>query len=237
MLISKLLLPVLFSLYQVLPHDNQAHDISLERSELPAIPDPTGFNGAFVGVHDGVLIFAGGANYPGKPVWAGVAKQWYDDIYVLSRDSDIPENGTPGIQGGSIEAAPAIATGRSEIVVLGGVGGPNQHLMERMAISHRAKELKDGLKTVSDATERKAIVDQIAEHQQRLTDLIKKISFSKRIISYNTETDSWRNAGILPGQSQAVNRAVYFEGGIVIPGGEVGPGVRANSIILGKISE
>ncbi|HUQ70332.1 MAG TPA: hypothetical protein VM165_12455 [Planctomycetaceae bacterium] len=53
-------------------------------SELPSLPDTVGLAGAFVGVSNGALIVAGGANFPtGKP-WDGAKKIWHDEVYVLT---------------------------------------------------------------------------------------------------------------------------------------------------------
>jgi N-acetylneuraminic acid mutarotase len=53
-------------------------------SELPPLPDSVGLAGAFVGVSNGALLVAGGANFPtGKP-WDGAPKVWHDDVYVLT---------------------------------------------------------------------------------------------------------------------------------------------------------
>ncbi|MEZ6124503.1 MAG: sodium/solute symporter [Planctomycetaceae bacterium] len=49
---------------------------------LPELPNDLGVAGPFAGVHNDALIVAGGANFP-LPVWE-TAKQWVDDVYVLS---------------------------------------------------------------------------------------------------------------------------------------------------------
>ncbi|MCB0687851.1 MAG: sodium/solute symporter, partial [Saprospiraceae bacterium] len=51
--------------------------------EMPTIPDKEGFAGMYAGVSHGVLIVAGGANFPEKRPWQGGVKQWYDHIYLL----------------------------------------------------------------------------------------------------------------------------------------------------------
>ncbi len=50
---------------------------------LPPIPDKEGFAYPFAGAHDGRLIVAGGANFPGKRPWEGGTKVWYDTVFVL----------------------------------------------------------------------------------------------------------------------------------------------------------
>lgn len=54
----------------------------------PATEFQSGLAGAFSGVHNDVLIIAGGANFPdGKP-WEGGMKAWHDDIFILKKESD-----------------------------------------------------------------------------------------------------------------------------------------------------
>jgi len=50
---------------------------------LPDFPLAPGVAGVLAGRHDGVLIAAGGANFPGRPPWEGGVKKTYDDIFVL----------------------------------------------------------------------------------------------------------------------------------------------------------
>ena len=64
----------------------------LNWQQLPELPPPVnarqqpGLAGAFVGVHQDVLIIAGGANFPNQPPWQGGQKVWWDDIYVLQKN-------------------------------------------------------------------------------------------------------------------------------------------------------
>ena len=50
---------------------------------LPDLPDREGFAGSFAGTSHGVLIVAGGANFPGAKPWEGGKKVWYDTVFVL----------------------------------------------------------------------------------------------------------------------------------------------------------
>lgn len=54
---------------------------------FPPLPDPIGFAGSFVGVHNGALIVAGGANFPDAPPWEAGKKVWHDRIHVMTRDA------------------------------------------------------------------------------------------------------------------------------------------------------
>lgn len=68
---------------------------------LPDLPDPIGFGGPIVGVHSGVLIVAGGANFPGDPPWSvdgrpPGTKVWHERIYALEPpDSTTPDAPPP----------------------------------------------------------------------------------------------------------------------------------------------
>lgn len=51
--------------------------------QLPPYPQAPGMAGMMVGQHDGVLIAAGGANFPDLRPWEGGKKKIHDEIYVL----------------------------------------------------------------------------------------------------------------------------------------------------------
>ncbi|AQQ70471.1 Na(+)/glucose symporter [Limihaloglobus sulfuriphilus] len=58
-------------------------------SNLPGLPPASqrdlqpGVAGAFAGSHNGVLILAGGANFPEDMPWEGGKKLWHDDIFIM----------------------------------------------------------------------------------------------------------------------------------------------------------
>jgi len=62
---------------------------------LPSLPDPHGFAGMCGGVSHGALVLAGGANFPGRPPWAGGIKAWHDRTFVLERPDAHWQAGAP----------------------------------------------------------------------------------------------------------------------------------------------
>ena len=44
-----------------------------------------GFAGPVAGVHNAVLVIAGGSNFPGSMPWLGGKKKYYDDVFVYSK--------------------------------------------------------------------------------------------------------------------------------------------------------
>ena len=65
--------------------------------DLPALPNPIGLGGPIVGVHEGTLIVAGGANFPDDPPWSvrgrpPGTKAWHTAIYALQRGGPIDDS-------------------------------------------------------------------------------------------------------------------------------------------------
>ena len=65
------------------PRITAARQSALTWTRLPDLPDPLGVAGPFIGVHKGVLVVAGGANFP-RPIWES-QKLWRRKIHVLIR--------------------------------------------------------------------------------------------------------------------------------------------------------
>jgi N-acetylneuraminic acid mutarotase len=58
--------------------------IAPEWTRRPPYPLAPGMAGIIAGAHGGVLIAAGGANFPGKMPWDGGKKVYYDEIFVIA---------------------------------------------------------------------------------------------------------------------------------------------------------
>ncbi|MGC4235116.1 MAG: galactose oxidase [Niabella sp.] len=68
-------------------NENGSHKKAVLRwLQLPQVPDPVGFAGAFAGTSHNYLLVAGGANFPeGARPWSGGVKQWNDKIFALHK--------------------------------------------------------------------------------------------------------------------------------------------------------
>ncbi|OED34857.1 hypothetical protein AB832_06810 [Flavobacteriaceae bacterium (ex Bugula neritina AB1)] len=87
-----LLLPLIGGLF--LTGQSQENASQINWDQLPALPPAIGENiqpglaGAFIGIHEDVLILAGGANFPNGPAWEGGKKVYHKAIYVLGKAKD-----------------------------------------------------------------------------------------------------------------------------------------------------
>ena len=70
----------------------QPHHISWKlAATLPpasGAAEQPGFAGMMAGVHNGRLILAGGANFPGSMPWMGGKKQFYAGVYIFRKDGN-----------------------------------------------------------------------------------------------------------------------------------------------------
>jgi cyclically-permuted mutarotase family protein len=87
---------------------------------LPPLPDTLGVARPFAGVCDGVLLLAGGSNFPDKPAAEGGAKVCHDDIFILTADGRW-RNGGKLLHGPVAEGIP-VAT-PAGVACLGGMDG------------------------------------------------------------------------------------------------------------------
>jgi len=113
-------------------------DLTLDWRQLPPLPDPIGFAGAFTGINGCALIVAGGANFPEKMPWEGGRKVWYQSAFVLDHPNGVWRGGyqLPRPLGYGVSV-----TTREGIVCIGG-SDARQHVRDVFLLVWRAGELK-----------------------------------------------------------------------------------------------
>lgn len=146
------------------------------------------------------------------------------DLYASVYSFDLKENTwSPKSQlPNSLTAGSGIAMGASYILLFGGDQGEIFHKIEKLAVeiaNEKNVEVKDRL------------IQQINQLQ------ISHPGFSKEVLLYNTITDVWTVADSIPFDTQVTTTAVRWGDDIVIPTGEIKPGVRTPRIIRGSISK
>lgn len=83
-----LLLAVMLAGCSQPPTSKPNHMITCTWNKLPDLPGMAdtaslGVSAPFVGISNGMLLVAGGCNFPDKPVTEGGAKRYYSDIFAL----------------------------------------------------------------------------------------------------------------------------------------------------------
>jgi sialidase-1 len=109
-------------------------------ARLPNLPDAHGLAGAYAGIHDGRLLAAGGANFPGALPWDGGVKVWHDRVVAL----DLRAGAATWREVGGLPAALAYGVSLTvpEGVLLIGGGDAERHVADvRLMTIDRAGRL------------------------------------------------------------------------------------------------
>lgn len=106
---------------------------------LSPIPDEVGFAGSFAGVANGVLVVAGGANFPdGGTPWTGSAKVWHDHVFVLENpDGQWKKAGKLPHRSGY----GASVNWKDALIIIGG-SNENGHQSEVLMIKYRGGKIE-----------------------------------------------------------------------------------------------
>jgi len=126
-----LFIPVAVTLITGIAHAQQPMIPNIQWSCSAAIPaeqlsfPAKGFAGAVIGVHNDMLIVAGGSDFPGKKPWEGGKKAYYNQIYTMA----LNEGGLQGqwkLQKTSLPAPVAYSASASMEMGIVYAGGENE---------------------------------------------------------------------------------------------------------------
>lgn len=207
-------------------------DTSTQWKVLPSFPGKGRINPVVVGQSNGhqdcLYVFSGTYHDPGSEM----AYEMLHDVYeydprksLWTQKRSVPNNLTPGLYGGYIAAAPSIALGDSHILIFGGAGGQNQHLYKRLELKRQIERLR-----LNDSSN--VQIETLVSEEKKL---VRGTSFSPTIWAYHTITDTWSKRGDLPDSTRVVTVALKWGDDIVIPSGEVRPGVRTPTVLMGAL--
>ena len=124
----------------------------------------------------------------------------------------------------NVSAASAIPYGATSIALIGGDHGELFTQLEQV----------DTAIAAARGSGNEVSAGMLAGQKEAL--LASHPGFSKEIYVYNTVTDAWSDGGALPMPCPVTTKAVKWGDDICIPGGEIKPGVRTPSVILGRIA-
>jgi cyclically-permuted mutarotase family protein len=114
-----------------------------------------------------------------------------------------------------LSAGTGLAFGAHQILLFGGDKG---------AIFNRTERFNNAIATETDSTKLEKI---IAEKIESLTN---HPGFNSEIYSFDTQTGKLWQVGEIPVLSQVTTTAFWWNGKVIIPGGEIRPGVRTPKI-------
>lgn len=129
--------------------------------------------------------------------------------------STLKENNKPA----HLSAATAVAINKNEIIVMGGDDG----------------KIFTQLETLNTAIANMLDKEKIGQLKKRKLELINNHQgFDKSVRLYNTITNKWKLLNPLP-YSPVTTFVVKWNNLIIIPGGEIQPGVRTGKVLFGEM--
>lgn len=204
----------------------------LKWTSLPTWPGPPRVLAAAAGQRTGTggEFFLFGGRVPRT----GQATEILADAYAFNVRTrtwrTLPKVG--GGAGVSVMAAAAIEAGNNEIFVFGGDRGELFLELEShdLAIEAARRELAG-----ASAAARAELEKQITERLQLKRRIYETHpGFSRDVLAYDTRRDSWRMVGQSPKPLPVTTTAVRWGDAILLPSGEIRPGVRSDDILSVK---
>ena len=157
--------------------------------------------------------------FSGRNVAPGAATEILTDAWRYhpkdeswKRLADVGPKGEPPR---CVMAGTGIGWGANHILIFGGAGGKLLRELEQL-----------GREIAAAGTGRAAT--RLKQRQAKIMDT--HPGFSRDVLAYHTITDTWVKAGQHPAKSQVTTTAVRWGDAIVIPSGEIRPGVRTPKI-------
>ncbi|MCW0483904.1 kelch repeat-containing protein [Gaoshiqia sediminis] len=201
-----------------------ALDLAAVDSGWKALPDlPVPLSHAVVacqfdGQEDCVFVL-GGRNK------SGITSTFLSDIWkFVPSKNKWQQAGKLQVEGDEVfgfSAGTGLAVGEHGILLFGG---------DRGNIFNQTERLIDAAAKAETADEREKIQQQKAEN------LTNHPGFSRDVYLFNTLTGKLSRIGALDGLAQVTTNAFWWDQQIIIPGGEIRPGVRSAVITRGIIS-
>lgn len=185
--------------------------------ELPPWPGPARVlavsAGQSNGQNDAFYLFSGRKVNPGQKTQILNDAYSYDPFYeTWTQLGPIEIDG----QAKAVMAAPAIASGANHILIFGGADG---------GLFTELELLKNKIRSSDNPGEIAALKDKETEILET------HLGFSRNVLAYHTITDTWSEIDSMPFVAPVTTKALRWNESVVIPGGEIKPGVRTPGIL------
>ena len=183
---------------------------------------------------DQVFVFSGRSQPPGR------ASTLFDDAYAYDvgsgtwRELGRIRTGVGTSETRCINAGTAVTDRTGRILVFGGDGGVLFRELESHDLAIAA--LKASPATV-DKAELLTRAESIAAHAEAKRRIYEQHpGFSRDVLAYDPQLDLWELVATTPATPQVTTVAVRWGEEIIIPSGEIRPGVRTPAIIRIRIT-
>lgn len=123
---------------------------------------------------------------------------------------------------GYLTAGTAISLNKEAAFVIGGDTGTV--FMAKEVLADKIRDAR--------AANSPALTDLLAEERKMLTE---HTGFSRDVLVYHAGTDSWSSAGKMPAWAPVTTTAVWWYDLLIVPSGEIRPGVRSPDVWAGSL--
>jgi N-acetylneuraminic acid mutarotase len=170
--------------------------------------------------------------FSGRRPQSGRATELLSDAYAFDPGARtwrrLPAIGDGARQGLSVMAGSAAAVGAGDVLVFGGDRGELYSELEAhdLAIAALRTKLAPAPANGRAALERE--IESRLDAKRKLYDA--HPGFAREVLAYDTRRDTWRTVGQSPVPPQVTTFAVPYGRSILIPSGEIKPGIRTPAI-------
>lgn len=190
-------------------------DIEKGWTVLPGLPEVES-HGVVVSQSDGkeeCIYVLGGRNK------TGITSTFFSSIYKYSpSENSWTKTSSLQLDGGKefgLSAGTGVAFGNNSILLFGGDKG---------IIFNKTEQLINAFQTETDSLKKAKI------NAEKIELLSNHPGFSKEILCFDTHSGKLELVGEIPGLTQVTTCAFWRDNKVIIPGGEIRPGVRSSAV-------
>jgi len=127
-----------------------------------------------------------------------------------------------------------LAVGDDSLLVFSASG--SQYFRDRIEVLNEARRLQAAASFQSNTDRAEELNEQAAAllaHQLQLMSV--QPTFRRDVYRYDGTTETWSLVGLMPDSGAVTTRPVWCDGDIILPTGEIRPGVRSPRVLRGVI--
>ncbi|MEY4940415.1 MAG: Na(+)/glucose symporter [Verrucomicrobiota bacterium] len=179
-------------------------------------------------------LFSGRVPHPGQATKILTDAYAYDPArQTWQALRNINGEGRSGEDGWSVMAGVAMAHGDGELLVVGGDRGDLFLRLEQLDSEIATRQRSASTASTPERSKLNAEINERIRAKRALYE--SHPGFASEVLAYDPTRDRWTVAGKIPQAAQVTTIGVPWRGGLIIPSGEIRPGVRTPDIIHSKL--